>query len=597
MKKLVLAITALMSWTIGINSFGQCTPDESFTAGDNRARLITSTQTSGQSFKAGQSGGLNSVSLDISASNSGCTLATQDVNIEIIELLNSPEWIADPANVALEMNPLTSQVFSVSTDLSQSLVEFTFDNPTEVTAGKIYLIQASLVAGQDCGGAEPNLAWYYSFPTSYWQSTDGIQFWGPTTPSLGNTQKFATCIGEYTPPTPATHLNFDGENDLASFGSGISDYFSGKDVVTIEATVRPETKSGTNNFGVIAGNYDSKNDAALQFLLRRDNDDYLFFINAGVSNTIVASSSVTYNEWQHLAGVWDGDTIYLFVDGELKNKKAISGAFPSISNEFVAGNNYIGEAFDGDIDEIRVWDTALSNFDIKRKSKCELNGDEEGLVAYYQFNEGSNDIDNSTVTIVTDLTGNNYNGTLTNFDLNGMSSNWKAGSDIETGSMIPGAPSATELVSYEKNDIALPLEATTNAQEVVWYTSIPSINGDLTAPTPSTVEDGTTEYWVSSFEMEGCESEKVKITVEVSPIAGISTNALNSVSIYPNPTVSQLNIEVNESSTVTVYNMIGIEVISKAIDTGKTTINGLPSGTYKVIVTNSTKSSATIIVQ
>ena len=44
--------------------------------------------------------------------------------------------------------------------------------------------------------------------------------------------------------------------------------------------------------------------------------------------------------------------------------------------------------FDGQIDEVRIWNRALSIAEIAANKDCELVGDECGLVHYYQFNEG-----------------------------------------------------------------------------------------------------------------------------------------------------------------------------------------------------------------
>jgi hypothetical protein len=58
---------------------------------------------------------------------------------------------------------------------------------------------------------------------------------------------------------------------------------------------------------------------------------------------------------------------------------------------------------------------------------CQLTGSENGLVAYYKFNQGYINADNAAVTYLTDLSGHGHNGTLTNFALTGTRSNWVDG--------------------------------------------------------------------------------------------------------------------------------------------------------------------------
>jgi len=65
---------------------------------------------------------------------------------------------------------------------------------------------------------------------------------------------------------------------------------------------------------------------------------------------------------------------------------------------------------------------------------CELEGTETGLVGYYKFNQGNGAANNSTITTLSDSSGNGNTGVLNGFALNGSSSNWLDGSSITTGS-------------------------------------------------------------------------------------------------------------------------------------------------------------------
>jgi Concanavalin A-like lectin/glucanases superfamily len=79
--------------------------------------------------------------------------------------------------------------------------------------------------------------------------------------------------------------------------------------------------------------------------------------------------------WHHLAGTYDGQTVRLFVDGE--EVGAGTPAAASIRYGLESHNTlYIGafrgeseHGFVGAIDEIRVWDGALSAIQIRRRSK------------------------------------------------------------------------------------------------------------------------------------------------------------------------------------------------------------------------------------
>ena len=65
------------------------------------------------------------------------------------------------------------------------------------------------------------------------------------------------------------------------------------------------------------------------------------------------------------------------------------------------GNSY----FPGKIDNVSIWNTALNEQEIQSHMNTELVGTEEGLVGYWNFNEGEGPE-------LTDLTDNGNNGTI-----------------------------------------------------------------------------------------------------------------------------------------------------------------------------------------
>ena len=72
---------------------------------------------------------------------------------------------------------------------------------------------------------------------------------------------------------------------------------------------------------------------------------------------------------------------------------------------------------------------------------CALNpAGQTGLKALYHFDQGFINSNNSTGTLLSDLSGNNNNGTLTNFALTGAASNWTAGT--ASGNCTVFAPTA-----------------------------------------------------------------------------------------------------------------------------------------------------------
>ena len=268
-------------------------------------------------------------------------------------------------------------------------------------------------------------------PTPSTATVGNTSYWVSSTNANGCESARVEIVVTVNAPIPATHLNFDGVDDVVDLGSALTTYFTGKTKVTIQAWVRSETNSG---LGTIVGNYNyPTNNNSMQMMLRRDGANYAFWLDSGSGYTSVSAvGSVVLNTWQHVTGTWDGTTMRIYINGVLANSSAKTGTIPSRTTSFSIGSN-TSERFDGDIDEVRLWDKALSASDIVSLKDCELQSGETGLVAYYKLNQGSDSFNNSTVTSATDSSGNAYTGTLTNFALTGATSNWRSGSTITTG--------------------------------------------------------------------------------------------------------------------------------------------------------------------
>lgn len=76
----------------------------------------------------------------------------------------------------------------------------------------------------------------------------------------------------------------------------------------------------------------------------------------------------------------------------------------------------------------------------------------------------------------------------------------------------PAAPGVSSPVVYCQNATAVPLSAT--GSNLLWYTVATGGTGSSTAPTPSTVTPGSTNYYVSQT-VNGCESPRATITVNI----------------------------------------------------------------------------------
>lgn len=131
----------------------------------------------------------------------------------------------------------------------------------------------------------------------------------------------------------------------------------------------------------------------------------------GWKEAVASVGSVVLNKWQQIVGTYDGSTIKFYVDGVLKASNKV-GALATSTGPVCIGETsaWGGREFNGGIDEVQIWNKALSEMEIQEIKKEKPTGKETGLVAYYTFNEGINS------TTIKDLTANNHNGSFLNLD-------------------------------------------------------------------------------------------------------------------------------------------------------------------------------------
>jgi gliding motility-associated-like protein len=166
-----------------------------------------------------------------------------------------------------------------------------------------------------------------------------------------------------------------------------------------------------------------------------------FKIRNGGSTTLSASGLSIEDGWHHVAATYSSSTgMKIYIDGLLSNSTGVTGGLASNSQQLTLGAKYDGtgnldsdysEYFDGSLDELRIWNVARSDAQINYTKEITLDGDEEGLVAYYQFNQGTAGGNNSGISSLTEGI-NSLNGTFptaTAFDLTGSTSNFVASYD------------------------------------------------------------------------------------------------------------------------------------------------------------------------
>lgn len=225
-------------------------------------------------------------------------------------------------------------------------------------------------------------------------------------------------------------LNFDGTNDyVQTTYAGVT----GSADRTFEAWVNVAPGITSNaailDYGLNA--VGSRN----TFLVNPNNQ--VAFISGGTNANISSSiNAIVPGQWTHVAFVLSSGTGFFYVNGT----QVGTGSLTTVNTPSGNANLRIGQRvsggnipFEGDIDEVRVWNYARTQIEIQNDMNAQFCTNPTGLMAYYQFNEGVAGATNTGITTLPDLSGSANNGTLTNFALTGASSNWVSGAPITAG--------------------------------------------------------------------------------------------------------------------------------------------------------------------
>ncbi|MEC4005945.1 LamG-like jellyroll fold domain-containing protein, partial [Flavobacterium sp. SUN052] len=362
-----------------------------------------------------------------------------------------------------------------------------------------------------------------------------------------------------------TNLDFDGVNDAVLVNSSsVSTSLTNSTLLTVEAWVKPNANTGSRSIV-------SNHQGGTQFCLKAVNDTYQIFIGFGSFSVQSPANSLVVGTWQHVAGVFNGSSLSIYINGVLAGTAAASYVLPSSTNPIMIGYNGFGEYFNGSIDEVRVWKAVLTADDISRRRFCELNGNESGLLAYYKFNQGVNAANNSGVTSLPNSTATSgLNGTLSNFALTGSTSNWLSGSPVATGSIVPSAPTATAQSLCSGTTVSN-LTATGTGGTLKWY-NVSTGGASLVSTTALT----TGTYYVSETNANGCESTRTSAAITINSLPTAPTASAQS--FCGSATVANLTA-TGTGGTIKWYNVStgGTALVSTTV---------LATATYYVTETN-----------
>jgi hypothetical protein len=291
-------------------------------------------------------------------------------------------------------------------------------------------------------------------------------------------------------------------------------------------------------------------------------------------------------QWNHIAMTWQRNTVNGFksyLNGVLVEQRNSSNvSLPTMtSGGFIGSDRGLYEFANGSIDELRIWNRALSAAEIMNNKGCELGSGQTGLLAYYKFNQ-------KIGTSLPDATANSYSGTLTNFAFTGSTSNWKNIGGVSTGNTCIGVPLSVDLLDFkatpsvsgnllmwvtanEVNNKGFEIERLMATGEWIVLGFIPAKGKNATYDFTDKTPLNTSYYRLRQIDLDGKET--------LSKVVSVLNKDNSKLKVYPNPVSNMLMVETDNTGEFFIVNLLGQRIISgKAAQ--RIDVSALPSGTY-----------------
>jgi len=287
------------------------------------------------------------------------------------------------------------------------------------------------------------------------------------------------------------------------------------------------------------------------------------------------------DKWYHLATVYDGDSLKLYINGVLDTAIAAAGSV-AINAYFQIG---LG-GYTGYIDEVKLSSAALSADQIQ-SSMCATSPTEAGLIGYWPLNDGGY--------TVADSSGNGHNGTLVNMDASDWSTNIPeacaigtpvTGMHLQAGNNAAGTVQLSWNTTTEINSKGFDVQR--SADQAHWqslhFETSKASGGNSTQPlsykyTDAHPAQGLNYYRLQQTDLDG--------KPQWSNIVPIEVNSGGNITVYPNPTDGKVTvIGTANGDILKVYNSIGAEVLKQTSSGANTQLDlsNKIAGLYFILV-------------
>jgi hypothetical protein len=334
-------------------------------------------------------------------------------------------------------------------------------------------------------------------------------------------------------------LHFDGSNDAVNISFGNTPITA---PFTIETWINPTALGNVGILGSRSISGDNSFDIQLTASggLHADIGDGVNWLstNADVSG---GNAQITTNTWHHIAYVVTNTGYTIYINGENKGSGSFSGGTPLLTDAVrnillgATGSLYASQGynFNGIMDEVRIWNVARTQNDIKNNIGNAVEP-QTGLLARYSFNQGIVIGVNTGLVKLLDVSGNNRHGTLENFALSGTTSNWANGFYLPSKCNY-NLPTANRSLSQDVTDNTFKNECELMA--VLSPSGTSPVSGMIGLKT--WIQSGSFSYVKRNYEITPTNNPNTAtgtVTLYFTQADFNAYNALNAIKLPQNPT-------------------------------------------------------------
>jgi len=297
---------------------------------------------------------------------------------------------------------------------------------------------------------------------------------------------------------PGTALDFDGIDDYINCGNDTSLSFGGTAPFTFEMWVKPHSNLSDGIFFSKINHGEEISEYKVGVT-----NGIVFFTREVAPWDIYATTVMQQDTWYHIAAVYNSSNMIIYINGNIENTLNSPGAITATIHDVLIGAQlHFGEPsgfYNGEIEEVRVWDDARTKEEIRENMHLTLTGTEPGLISYWQFNEGSGTTANDPIS------GNN--GNLEDMD----EADWVTSTvPVGGGTSFSQIVNTTGIFDFTDTGLSMDFTEKTGTDTVV----VSKLDlGPNTYPSIALADTFNSQYWIVNKFGDGTLNTDISFTV------------------------------------------------------------------------------------